>query len=68
MQNELSEKTPRASYDELNGMTLTPGNQIEKLSTVHTEKYDVEQGQLETVDRVKTSNALHMIHILLQFT
>ncbi|CEG63522.1 hypothetical protein RMATCC62417_00651 [Rhizopus microsporus] len=55
MQNELSEKTPRASYDELNGMTLTPGNQIEKLSTVHTEKYDVEQGQLETVDRVKTN-------------
>lgn len=53
---EKNRSTPRESLDELNGMTLTPGNNdIEKLPTIHTEKYDVEQGKLEHVDRVQTS-------------
>ncbi|KAG1188265.1 hypothetical protein G6F36_004787 [Rhizopus arrhizus] len=53
---EKNRSTPRESLDELNGMTLTPGNNdIEKLPTIHTEKYDVEQGKLEHVDRVQTN-------------
>lgn len=50
-----SESTLRSSYDEQNEMTLTLEGTTEKLPTVHTEKYDVEQGELETVDRVNTS-------------
>ncbi|KAG1446883.1 hypothetical protein G6F46_011740 [Rhizopus delemar] len=51
-----SESTLRSSYDEQNEMTLTLEGTTEKLPTVHTEKYDVEQGELETVDRVNTTN------------
>ncbi|EIE82132.1 hypothetical protein G6F47_004798 [Rhizopus delemar] len=55
-ETEKNRSTPRESLDELNGMTLTPGNNdIEKLPTIHTEKYDVEQGKLEQVDRVQTN-------------
>jgi hypothetical protein len=60
--NEIyMEETPRSSlsYDEQNDLTLTPNNNhssdLEKISTIKTEKYDVEAGVLETVEPVRTS-------------
>lgn len=62
--NLFTEDTRRSSlsYDEQNDLTLTPnnnhGSDLEKISTVKTEKYDVEIGVLETVEPVKTSKYL----------
>ncbi|KAG0990085.1 hypothetical protein G6F28_009393 [Rhizopus arrhizus] len=53
--SKKSESTLRSSYDEQNEMTLTLEGTTEKPPTVHTEKYDVEQGELKAVDRVNTN-------------
>lgn len=57
----VGQSTPRSSmtYDELNDLTLTPNNKnqnnLEKTTSVKTEKYDPEHGGLQAVEPVKTS-------------
>jgi hypothetical protein len=64
----VEQTTPRSSmtYDELNDLTLTPNKKehdttLEKISSMRTEKFDVEHGGLHDVEPVKTSkyNCIH---------
>lgn len=48
-------------------MTLTLEGTTEKLPTVHTEKYDVEQGELKAVDRVNTSKQSNVDMVIENF-